>query len=99
MKRFLGEVFEGVVSGIANWGMYVELPNTVEGMIRLSDLDDDFYLYEETRMELRGEQGGRVYRLGERIRVQVTRVDLAVRTVYFAPYEEEEEQDGEEGRY
>lgn len=99
MKQFLGEAFDGVISGVTGWGMYVELPNTVEGMVRLSDLDDDYYLYDETRMELRGEQSGRTYRLGEKIRVQVIRVDTAAHTVHFAPYREEEEQDGEEGRH
>ena len=99
MKQFLGEEFDGVISGVTNWGMYVELPNTVEGMVRLSDLEDDYYLYDETRMELKGEQDGRVYRLGERIQVRVIRVDMATHTVNFIPCTGEEEQDGEEGRH
>lgn len=99
MKQFLGEEFTGVISGVTNWGMYVELPNTVEGMIRLSDLDDDYYVWDEAHMEIRGEQSGRVYRLGEKIQVQVIRVDTVLHTVGFAPCVKEEGQDGEEGRH
>lgn len=99
MKQFLGAEFAGVISGVTNWGLYVELPNTVEGMVRVSDLEDDYYLYDETRMELRGERDGRVYRLGEKIRVQVIRVDAVMHTVNFIPCTGEEEQDGEEGRH
>ena len=99
MKQFLGAEFAGVISGVTNWGLYVELPNTVEGMVRVSDLEDDYYLYDETRMELRGERDGRVYRLGEKILVQVIRVDMVMHTVNFVPCTGEEEQDGEEGRH
>ena len=85
MKRFLGEEFTGVISGVTSWGMYVELPNTVEGMIRLSDLHDDYYVWDEARMEIRGEQRGRVYRLGQPIHVQVAQVDTLTHTIDFIP--------------
>lgn len=92
MKRFLGEEFTGVISGVANWGMYVELPNTVEGCVRISDLHDDYYAWDEARMELRGERSGRVHRLGQKIRVQVAQVDTLLHTVDFVPCMGEEEE-------
>ena len=52
MEARIGEVYEGVISGITNWGIYVELPNTVEGMIRASDLMDDFYVYDDKNYEM-----------------------------------------------
>lgn len=91
MKRFLGEEFTGVISGVMNWGMYVELPNTVEGLIRMSDLHDDYYVWDEAHMEIRGEQTGRVYRLGQKIRVQVAGVDTLLHTVDFVPCMGEED--------
>ena len=91
MKKFLGEEFTGVISGVTNWGMYVELPNTVEGMIRMSDLHDDYYVWDEARMEIRGEQTGRVYRLGQTIHIQVAQVDALTHTIDFIPCMGEED--------
>ncbi|MBQ6104314.1 MAG: ribonuclease R [Lachnospiraceae bacterium] len=85
MHRFLGEEYEGVISGVTNWGVYVELPNTVEGMIRLTDIRDDFYRYDESQARLVGERSGRVFALGQRIRVQVAAVDLYAATIDFVP--------------
>ena len=91
MKKFLGEEFTGVISGVTNWGMYVELPNTVEGMVRMSDLHDDYYVWDEARMEIRGEQTGRVYRLGQTIHIQVAQVDTLTHTIDFIPCMGEED--------
>jgi len=91
MKQFLGEEFTGVISGVTNWGMYVELPNTVEGMVRMSDLHDDYYVWDESRMEIRGEQTGRVYRLGQTIHIQVAQVDTLTHTIDFIPCMGEED--------
>ena len=88
MHRFLGEVYDGVISGVTNWGIYVELPNTVEGMIRLTELRDDFYRYEESQQRITGERSGRVFALGQRIRVQVAAVDLYAATIDFVPAKE-----------
>lgn len=55
MSRFVGQTFEGVISGVTNWGFYVELPNTVEGLVRISELRDDYYIFDESRYELVGE--------------------------------------------
>ena len=55
MAKHIGETFEGVISGVSNWGFYVELPNTVEGMVHISELRDDYYIFDESRYELTGE--------------------------------------------
>ena len=84
MTRHLGETFDGVVSGVTSFGLFVELPESLaEGMIRLSDLKDDYYEYDEVRMRLVGRGAGKVYRLGQDLRVRVARVDLALRRMDF----------------
>ncbi len=85
MHRFLGEEFDGVVSGVTGWGLYVELPNTIEGMIRMSDLYGDYYRYDESSQSLVGERTRKVYSLGQRIRVQVVAADKFTRTIDFIP--------------
>ena len=93
MAERIGEVFEGIISGITSWGIYVELPNTVEGMIRTSLLTDDFYAYDEKNMELKGTHSGKVYRLGEPVKVLVNSTDEVLRTIDFLLYEDDEEED------
>ncbi len=91
MSKRIGEVFEGVISGVTGWGFYVELPNTVEGLVRVSDLHGDYYVFDEERMELRGEAGGIVYKLGQKISVTVAGTDRLTRTIDFIPAVCEEE--------
>lgn len=85
MSQFLGETFEGIVSGVTSWGMYVELPNTVEGMIRVSDLTDDYYIFNEEHYTLTGERTKREFKLGQRIQVMVAGTDKLLRTIDFLP--------------
>lgn len=85
MSQFLGEKFEGVISGITSWGMYIELPNTVEGMVRLSELTDDFYIYDEEHVMLIGEHTKRTYKLGEKIKIEVIATDKLLKTIDFLP--------------
>ena len=77
----IGEVFEGVISGVTSHGMYVELPNTVEGMVRLSDMDDDYYIFDEAAYQLVGEHTRRTYKLGQRVKVEVVGADKALKTI------------------
>ncbi|MCI8504754.1 MAG: ribonuclease R [Lachnospiraceae bacterium] len=91
MAEHIGEVFEGVVSGVTGWGMYVELPNTVEGMVSLSSLGGDYYEYDQDRHCLTGVSTGRIYSLGQRLRVRVASVDTAGCTIDY----EVEEEDGQ----
>ena len=83
MSRFVGEEFAGVISGITNWGFYVELPNTVEGLVRMSDLADDYYIFDEKNYELVGERTRKTYKLGQSVRVTVSGTDPVLRSVDF----------------
>lgn len=85
MERHIGEIFTGVISGINNYGFYVELPNTVEGLVRLSSLDGDYYVFDENRYELVGERTRRKYKLGQTIRVQAVAADRHMKTIEFLP--------------
>ncbi len=99
MQKRIGKVYEGVISGITKWGMYVELPNTVEGLVHVVSMKDDHYEYDERNYELAGVRTGRRYRLGERICVRVTGADRLQRTIDFEIAEEGEEDDGKENRH
>lgn len=93
MKQFIGQRFEGNISGISTWGMYVELPNTVEGMIRVTSLKDDYYYYDEEHYMMVGEHTKKAYKLGEKITIEVVGVDKLTRTVDFEiPSDDEEEE-------
>ena len=81
MEEHIGEVYDGVICGITQWGIYVELPNTVEGLIHVSVLSGDFFYYNEESYEMIGRDTGKTYKLGERIRVQVKSVDRLIGTV------------------
>lgn len=85
MAERIGEIFEGVISGVTNWGFYVELPSTIEGLVHVNDLHGDYYLFEEEKMQLRGEHSGRIYKLGQKIAVEVAGTDRLTRTIDFVP--------------
>ncbi len=84
MESHIGEEFEGVISGITTWGMYVELSNTVEGMVHVSNLPGDYFNYNEETYEMVGEKTGRTYKLGEKIRVTVKDTDKTSRRIDFS---------------
>lgn len=83
MEQHTGFEYDGVISGITAYGMYVELENTVEGLVHINSLKDDFYEYDEAANELRGAHTGCVYRLGEKVRVRVKGTDRLCRTIDF----------------
>lgn len=83
MAAHIGEEFDGVISGITSWGIYVELPNTVEGMIRLASIDGDTFVLDSERMEIVGRRTGEIYRLGQSVRVRVESASKELRTVDF----------------
>ena len=91
MSRFLYEEFDGVISGMTAWGIYVELPNTVEGLVRTASLQDDYYEYNESMYEMVGVHTGRRWKLGQAVRVRVTGADKLARTVDFEMAEPQEE--------
>ena len=84
MSRHIGEEYDGVVSGITQYGMYVELPNTVEGMVHISNMRDDYYRYDEEHYELVGERTGKKYMLGQAVRIYVEDTDKLARTIDFS---------------
>ncbi|MGB8453348.1 MAG: ribonuclease R [Anaerocolumna sp.] len=84
MSAHIGETFDGVISGIMNWGLYVELPNTVEGMVRVSEMQDDYYIYDEEHYSMVGEHTRKTYKLGEKVLVEVLAADKLLRTIDFA---------------
>lgn len=90
MEAHIGEEFEGVISGITKWGIYVELPNTVEGLVHVTNMYDDHYDYYEEHYEMIGEHTHKVYKLGQTVRVQVIGTDRLTRTVDFAFAESEQ---------
>lgn len=90
MTEHIGEVFDGVISGVTSWGMYVELPNTVEGMIRVSEMQDDYYIYDEEHYQMVGEHTRKIYKLGQKVKVEVVNADKIMRTIDFVLVEAEE---------
>lgn len=83
MQQRIGDVFEGVISGVTNWGIYVELENTCEGLVHISKIENDYYFYDENTYELIGESTGNKYCLGDKVNVIVNSVDMIGRTIDF----------------
>ena len=83
MRSRIGEEYEGVVSGVTGWGVYVELENTVEGLVHVADMKDDHYEFVEQNYEMVGAHTGKTYKLGQTVRVRVTDADKLLRTVNF----------------
>ncbi len=95
MEGKIGEVFEGVISGITAWGIYVELPDTVEGMIHVSKIEGDYYLYREETYEMVGRDTGKTYKLGQKVWIMVDGVDYLQKSIDFVFAPEREESNGE----
>ncbi|MCI9148370.1 MAG: ribonuclease R [Hungatella sp.] len=89
MSRRVGEVFEGAISGVTNWGLYVELPNTVEGLVHISELSGDYFVFDEERMELAGERTGIRFKLGQKVSVRVKGCDKLTKTIDFVLEDEQ----------
>lgn len=83
MEERIGESFEGVISGITSWGIYVELPNTVEGLVHVSKLPGDYFCYHEETCEMVGERTGRTFKLGMPVKITVDGCDRFNRTIDF----------------
>ena len=75
MNKKLGEEFEGIISSVTDFGFYVELPNTVEGLVHINTLEDDTYEYDGL-ISLKGERSGKVFALGDKVRVQCTAANV-----------------------
>lgn len=91
MKAREGETFEGIISNVTSFGMFVELGNTIEGLVRMSSMDDDYYIYDDRHFCLIGERTRKRYQIGEPVRVKLTRADIPTRQIDFALEDSEEE--------
>ncbi len=89
MEGHIGESFDGVISGVVSWGIYVELPDTVEGLVHVSRLPGDYYCYHEEECEMVGERTGRSYKLGMPVRITVEGCDRFNKTIDFSLAETE----------
>ena len=83
MKDRIGEIFDGIISSVTGFGAFVELPNTVEGLVHVTSFRDDYYIYDEENLQLIGERTKKVYKLGEKVKVLCSRVEMDTREVYF----------------
>ncbi|WP_280769471.1 ribonuclease R [Salipaludibacillus daqingensis] len=83
MEDKVGQEYEGVISGVTNFGLFVELPNTIEGLVHVSYLTDDYYHYDEKRYAMIGERTGNVFRIGDEIDIKVTNVNVDERIIDF----------------
>lgn len=98
MQEHIGEVFEGVISGMTKWGMYVELPNTIEGLVHVVNMTDDHYDYDDSSYEMVGEHTKKVFRLGQKVSVRVKNADRLLRTIDFEIADGGEGENGEDER-
>ena len=96
MRNFFGQEFEGVISGITKWGIYVELPNTVEGLVHVTNMTDDHYDYDEEHYQMIGSHHRKTYKLGQKVRVKMIDCNEISRTIDFRLVKErkEEREDG-----
>jgi ribonuclease R len=83
MTQFIDEEFEGVISSVTKWGMYVELPNTVEGLVHVNDLTDDYYEFDEDNLALIGRRTKTIYKIGDIVKVVVAAASKEERTIDF----------------
>lgn len=89
MQDRIGEEFEGIISSVTSFGMFVELPNTIEGLVHITAMDDDYYVFDESHLLLMGERTKKVYRLGDSVKVKCSRVDIPNREIFFDLLEDE----------
>ena len=77
ISKFINKVFDGIISSVTGFGLYVTLPNTVEGLVHISELRDDYYIYDENLMILIGERKHRIFRIGDHVKVKVMKVHIS----------------------
>lgn len=88
MSERIGQIYDGIISGMNKWGIYVQLHNTVEGMVPLSKIEDDFYFYDEEKYVMIGEHYQREFHMGQKVKIRVVSVDEWMNTIDFEFYEE-----------
>ncbi len=83
MKERIGDEFEGIISGVTPFGLYVQLENTIEGLIHVSNMEDDYYVFDEINYMFIGERKKKVYRIGDEVKIAVLSVDIPNRNIDF----------------
>jgi len=83
MEGKIGEEYEGIVSSVTQFGIFVELPNTVEGLIRFDDLGDEYFIYDENRKRLIGEKTNKTYQIGDKVKIRVKSASKMLRQIDF----------------
>jgi len=96
MEDKIGEEFEGIISSVTSFGVFVELPNTIEGLVHITDLDDDYYIFNEAHLSLMGERTKKIYKLGDKLKVECVNVDIVNREIFFRITEEPKRDENEE---
>jgi ribonuclease R len=91
MKNHEGEIFEGVISNVTNFGMFIELENTIEGLVRMSSMEDDYYNYDDRHFCLIGERTHKTYRVGDVVKVILAKADVSAKKIEFLLVESEED--------
>ncbi len=90
MSQRIGNVYEGIVSSLTHFGMYVQLENTIEGLVHFSNMIDDYYYFDEEKYYIIGEHTKKIYRLGDTVKIMVMNTDLVKRTIDFMLVQEDE---------
>ena len=83
MTRFVGETFDGIISGVLSSGFFVEIENTIEGFVRLSSLEDDYYTLDRNNYRFVGERTKKTYSLGQQVKVVLAEADIEKREINF----------------
>jgi len=91
MKDKVGQEFEGVVSSVTSFGIFVELDNTIEGLIRLANMNDDYYIYDESSYSVLGERTKKSYKIGDLVKIKVESVNVDFKEIDFEIVEKIEE--------
>lgn len=96
MKDHEGEIFEGIISNVTNFGMFIELENTIEGLVRMSSMEDDYYNYDERHFCLIGERTHKTYRVGDTVRVILAKADVSAKKIEFILDDSEENDESDD---
>lgn len=83
MEDRVGEEFVGIVSSVTSFGMFIELDNTVEGLVRLADMNDDYYIFDENTFTILGERTKKMYRIGDVVKIRVEKVNVDFKEIDF----------------
>ena len=84
MEDKIGNEYDGIISSVTNFGIFVELENTIEGLIRFEDLGDEYFIYNESNRTLTGEKSNKVYKIGDKVRIEVIKASKEAREIDFA---------------